>query len=233
MNIVHNIDYKLFLEANPDFKCDLVFSDVPYGINAGKMGFVTEQKVVKQKSGKILRTKPKGYGIEEWDTHVPGQDYFDSMVRISGHQIIFGIEYANWTGIGPGRIKWNKGVAEGMSFKSYEMAYCSAIDYEYQLDYLFSGMMQGKSHLEPMVMQGDKRKNEKRIHPTQKPVYMYLIALMAFAVPGMKIFDSHVGSGSLRIACDIFGCDFVGCEINEATFTRQEQRFLKHKHKLF
>ena len=232
-NIVHNIDYRLFLDQNKGFKCDIVLSDIPYGINAGNMPYVKQDGRIKQKNGRVMVTPKKHYGNEDWDVEVPKQDYYDLMKAISSNQIIFGIEYADWLTETNGRLKWNKGVAEGMSFKSYELAYCSFIDNQDEIDYLWSGMMQGKSHLEPMVMQGNKKKNEKRIHPTQKPIILYYMILEKYAKPGMVIFDSHVGSGSLRIACDIFGCHFVGCEINKNTFDKQEARYTNFKHKLF
>ena len=74
------------------------------------------------------------------------------------------------TGVGTGRIKWDKGVAEGMSFKKYELAYCSMIDYEMESPLLWTGMCQAKSLSEPMTQQGNKKLNEKRIHPCHKPI---------------------------------------------------------------
>ena len=88
-------------------------------------------------------------------------------------QIIFGIEYFEWVGVGSGRIKWIKGVPEGVSFKGYELAYCSLIYDEVELPLLWAGMFQAKSLSDPMIQQGNKQLNEKRIHPTHKPVMLY------------------------------------------------------------
>ena len=99
---------------------------------------------------------------------------------VSKHQIIFGVEYVNWEGLGTGRIKWNKGVAEGISFKPYEMAYCSFINYEMPIDLLWAGMQQAKSITEPMTSQGNKKLNEKRIHPCHKPIMLYDIIYQTF-----------------------------------------------------
>ena len=77
-------------------------------------------------------------------------------------------------------------------------------------------------------MQGDKRKNEKRIHPTQKPVALYEWIFSKYAKPGDKILDTHLGSGSSRIAAYNASLDFVGCEIDAHYFKAQEERFKEH-----
>jgi len=227
---MHNTDYRNVITLGTKF--DILITDVPYGINAGEMPFIKHQNSPKQKSGNRLTTPKKNYSTESWDNEVPDQEYFDLMKKVSDNQIIFGVDYVNWEGMGDGRIKWNKGVAEGMSFKSFERAYCSMIDFEYEVNYLWSGMMQGKSPLQPMVMQGNKKLNEKRIHPCHKPVIMWFMLLTKFATPGMVILDTHAGSGSLRIACAEFGCGYVGCEISTDTFNRQEKRWNQYKSKL-
>lgn len=69
---------------------------------------------------------------------------------------------------------------------------------------------------------------EKKIHPTQKPVELYKFLLKRYAKPGNKIFDSHLGSGSSRIAAYDLGFDFVGTEIDETYFADEEKRFAEH-----
>ena len=88
-------------------------------------------------------------------------------------------------------------------------------------------MLQGESMDRGHVMQGNKAKNEKRIHPTQKPIALYAWLLQNYANPdaGGGIFDSHLGSGSSRIAAYKLGFDFVGCEIDKGYFEAQEKRF--------
>jgi site-specific DNA-methyltransferase (adenine-specific) len=232
-------DCNHIMRSLPHKWADIAICDIPYGIGAGKMAFLSEKNTtVKQKNGARLnpRKKNKPYTIKEWDSKVPDQKYFDELRRISKHQIIFGVDYVDWTGLGSGRIKWDKGVADGMSFNRYERAYCSLIDYEMDLPLLFSGMMQAKSLSEPMIPQGNKKLNEKRIHPTQKPVLLYLRLLQLFASSNMKIFDSHLGSGSNRIACWDFGIsEFLACEIDPEYHLKQENRFNEHlrQYKLF
>lgn len=77
-------------------------------------------------------------------------------------------------------------------------------------------------------MQGNKALNERRIHPTQKPVLLYKWLLMKYAKPGDLIFDPFLGSGSSRIAAYDLGMNFEGCEINKTYFELQNQRFNEH-----
>jgi len=173
LNVI-NIDCSEYMRSVPDGYFDLGICDIPYGLNVSKMAFTRETKtLVRQKNGSRLNFKRKTYPQKDWDLFPPNQEYFDELKRICKHQIIFGIEYVNWEGVGNGRIKWNKGVSDKVSFKGYELAYCSMIEHVDQIDLLWSGFCQAKSLSEPMVQQGNKKLNEKRIHPTQKPVLLY------------------------------------------------------------
>lgn len=79
------------------------------------------------------------------------------------------------------------------------------------------------------MLQEDMKEKEKRIHPTQKPVALYEWLLRRYAKEGDKILDTHVGSGSSRIACEKLGFDFVGYEIDEYYWQEQEKRFQTEK----
>lgn len=70
-----------------------------------------------------------------------------------------------------------------------------------------------------------KETGQKKIHPHQKPVDLYAWLLSNYAKPGDKIFDSHLGSGSSRIAAYKMGFDFYGTEIDKEYFDAQETRF--------
>ena len=94
--------------------------------------------------------------------------------------------------------------------------------------YMWSGMMQGKSITEGDTMQGNKSLNEKRIHPTQKPVALYDWIFKNYAEPGQKILDTHLGSGSSRIAAYEAGLGFIGFEIDPFYFQLEEERFSEH-----
>lgn len=89
-------------------------------------------------------------------------------------------------------------------------------------------MFQGKSITDGTTQQGNKALNEKRIHPTQKPVALYEWLLQKYAKEGWRILDTHLGSGSSRIAAYNLGFEFVGCEIEPTYFQLQEQRFAEH-----
>lgn len=78
------------------------------------------------------------------------------------------------------------------------------------------------------MIQGNMAKKEIRIHPTQKPVALYNWIFQRYAKPGDKIIDTHLGSGSSRIAAYDMGLDFVGTEIDETYFKLQEERFARH-----
>ena len=234
-SLVYNEDCMVGLKRFPDGYFDLAICDIPYGIDVGNMAYLKETKTtVKQKNGTRLNgnKNKKPYTQKEWDKEAPPQEYFDELRRVSKEQIIFGVEYVNWTGLGNGRIKWNKGVAEGMSFKKYEMAYASMLDEEIELPLLWAGMCQAKSLSEAMTQQGNKKLNEKRIHPCHKPRLLYKKLISDYGFEGMKLLDTHVGGGSIRIEADLANCDFTGFEIDEEYYLKQEKRFTNFKKQL-
>lgn len=98
---VENIDCMLGMKKYPDQYFDWCIADIPYGINVGNMAFTQEtKKTVKQRNGNRLRIPKDKYALKNWDTEVPDQAYFDEVRRISKNQIIFGVEYVNWRGVG-------------------------------------------------------------------------------------------------------------------------------------
>lgn len=165
---------------------------------------------------------------EVWQ--VPDERYFDELRRVSKQQIIWGVNYFNYS-FSPGRVVWDK-CNGASSFSDCEIAYCSLHDSVRLYRYMWNGMCQGKSITEGYIMQGDKSKNEKRIHPTQKPVALYAWLYQQYAKPGDKILDTHLGSGSSRIAAWKLGLDFVGFEIDKYYFDLQEQRFAEEQRQL-
>jgi site-specific DNA-methyltransferase (adenine-specific) len=228
-----NKEYETDIYEIPDKKFDIAICDIPYGINVGKMAFLSETNcLVKQKNGTKLRTKNQIHTPKDWDEKVPTQEYFDELKRISKNQIIWGVNYVDWVGLETGRIKWDKGFAKGVSFNRYEYAYCSLINYEMELPLLWAGMCQAKSLREPMVQQGNKKLNEKRLHPCQKPILLSLKLLMLFAKEGMSIIDTHAGVFGMAIACDMFGCNFIGYEKDKEYFDKGVNRYNEYKKQL-
>lgn len=208
--------------------------DIPYGINVGNMAYLNEtKKTITQKNGSKTMVKSKViYDKMDWDMSIPGQEYFDELCRISKNQIIFGVEYVDWEGLESGRIKWDKGVSDGVSFKKYELAYCSSINYTYDLQLLWTGMCQAKSLKEPMTQKGNKKLNEKRIHPCHKPVMLYDKIIQEFIPAGSRCLDTHGGGMSIAISCDKSDIDLDICEINEKYFNAGVNRYNNYKRQL-
>lgn len=221
-----------YMGTLPDKAFNLAVCDIPYGLKVGRMAYLSEMNTtVKQKNGTRLNgnKNKRPYTKKNWDSEVPTQEYFDELCRVSENQIIFGIEYTGWKGVGTGRIRWDKGFAEEVSFKRYETAYCSMIDYEMTLPLLWAGMQQAKSLREPMVAQGNKKLNEKRIHPTQKPVMLYQFLLMGFAWPAQKILDTHSGSLSIGIACHELGMYLTAIENDSEYYEAGKKRLQNYQ----
>lgn len=207
---------------------DIAIVDPPYGIGASNMSYVREVNSIKQSNGNKIRIPKKKYDTADWDKHPISPEQLMEIKRVSKHQIIFGIDFFDvpFDDSG-GRILWNKLVPESLSFKGYERAYCSLIDYEMEIKLLWSGMMQAKSLSEPTVQNGNKKKNQKRIHPTEKPKLLYQKLLLEFLPNGGKIIDTHLGSGSHALAVAELGIEYslVACEISEIYYKSSYKRF--------
>lgn len=148
--------------------------------------------------------------IIAWDI-APGKEYFDELFRISRNQIIWG---GNYFSLPPTRcfLIWKKlTITENFSMAMAEYAWTSFNTNAKVFDYAPQG-----------------QKGETRFHPTQKPVALYKWVYKLFANEGDKIIDTHLGSGSSRIAAYDMNLDFVGCEIDKNYFDKQEERFEKH-----
>lgn len=158
--------------------------------------------------------------IDTWD--IPGKEYFHELERVSQNQIVWGCNYYDYI-FGPGRIIWDK-CNGSSSFSDCEIAYCSVHDSVRIFRYMWNGMMQGKSIEEGHIQQGNKRLNEKRIHPCQKPVNLYLWLLQRYAKAGDKILDTHVGSASSLVACNRMGFDYVGFEKSKEVYEMANKR---------
>jgi len=94
---------------------------------------------------------------------------------------------------------------------------------------MWNGMMQGKSIEEGWIMQGNKKLNEKRIHPTQKPVALYEWIVQRYFQPGWKVLDTHVGSASSLIAYHKHGIKYVGFELDKKYFKDAKERLEEFK----
>jgi len=218
---VYNEDCIAGLNRYTDKFFDLAIVDPEYG--RGEDGGKNRGKNVRQKNGTATFVPSGTYENKEWDKAPAGPKYFAELIRVSKHQIIWGCNYYPQY-FGPGRIIWDK-CNDGSDQSQCEIAYNSLTSRVDLCRYMWRGMMQGKSISEGYIQQGNKKLNEKRIHPTQKPVVLYKWLLQKFAQPGWNILDTHLGSGSSRIAAYELGFDFYGWEVDKDYYKDQEDRF--------
>lgn len=150
-----------------------------------------------------------GYGkkIIAWD-NAPGKEYFDELFRVSKQQIIWG---GNYFSLPPCRcfLIWEKtNIPENFTMAQCEYAWTSFRDN--------AKIFRHTSH---------RTKDEVHFHPTEKPISLYAWIFQKYAKPGYRILDTHLGSGSSRLAARDAGLDFVWCEIDKEYFDKQEERW--------
>lgn len=204
---IHNIDCMELLKATPDKFYELAIVDPPYGIDAGN-SFGGEIR----KSGNGCAMK-SAFEKKSWDLEIPTIEYFSELKRISKNRIVWGANYMT-TYLPPsmGWIVWDKDNGT-TKFSDCELAYTSFENALRKFTYTWNGMIQG-----------DMKKKEQRIHPTQKPVKLYEWLLTNYAKPGDKILDTHLGSGSHAIACNNLGFELTACELDKDYFDASVKR---------
>lgn len=156
----------------------------------------------------------------DWDASRPDAEYFKELMRVSKRQIIWGGNYFSDMLRPSNFICWDKRCNDAMSnnFADCELAWMSPeLGPARMFRYVWNGMIQG-----------NMRDKEERFHPTQKPVALYAWLYDHYAHKGDRILDTHLGSGSSRIAAYDAGLDFVGYEIDPEYFAKQETRFAEH-----
>jgi site-specific DNA-methyltransferase (adenine-specific) len=209
-----------FLRQTPDDAFDLAITDPPYFKDAANKLFRGGNEC---KTTGVRRNRYPELG--HWG--IPTAEYFRELQRVSKHQIVWGINYfteaaAQGGMIAPGRIVWDK-VNTKSTFSDCEIALNSKITGIRKFTFMWNGMIQG-STADGTKQEGNKRKNEKRIHPTQKPVQLYRWLLEKYAEPGDSILDTHLGSGSIAIACFERNHPFTGIEKDHTFFKKAAQR---------
>lgn len=205
---VHNMDCMEGMKQYPDKYFDLAIVDPPYGIGANKMQLGNGKR-------KIYR------GESDWDSAIPTTAYWEELFRVSKNQIIWGGNYfmSKIQRDSPCWIFWDKNNGDSL-FADGEMAWTS----------FDSPVRLAKIHWCGSAAKHETGQN--KIHPTQKPIKLYSWILHNYANEGDKILDTHLGSGSSRIACDKAGFDFVGFELDKDYFDAQEKRFKQYKSQL-
>jgi len=180
---------------------DLAIVDPPYGIGANKE---------KEHNGW------KSYGVKEWDNEIPKKEYFDELKRVSKNQIVWGGNYM--TEFLPPKmcwLLWDKGQRD-FSLADGELAWTS-----------FDKAMRIFEMPRATAMK-DAKDNGGKIHATQKPVKLYEWILMNYAKQGDKILDTHLGSGSIALACHNLGFDLTACELDKEYFDASQKRLKEH-----
>jgi len=192
---ITNEDNMELMSRYPDNHFELAIVDPPYGINAGKMNMG---------SGKHKFSKDK-----VWDEGIPNQEYFNELFRVSKNQIIWGgnyfTEYLHPT---PHWLVWDK-KNPNLSFAEGEMAW----------------VREGKNLRIYAKYSAMPEEYGGKIHPTQKFVKLYEWQLMNYAKEGDKILDTHLGSGSIAIACHNLGYELTACELDKEYFENAINRF--------
>jgi len=209
-NTVHLCDCMDYMKGLPDNAFDLAIVDPPYGIGVDGVNPI---------QNKSMDQNHEFDHSKQWDKAIPEKAYFTEVSRVSSNQIIWGGNYfLDYLGFCKAPIVWDK-LNGGSMFADGEMAWTSRNlprnlrIYKHQWCGAFKSSERGAI----------------KIHPTQKPIALYKWLLQNYAKPGQTIFDSHVGSGSIRIACHDMGYDFTGCELDPDYHAAQEDRFNTHK----
>ena len=203
---ITNEDNMELMSRYKDNHFDLAIVDPPYGGNDA-IGLKNN------KNGKKQATKRTDYKV--FENVEPPNEYFEELIRVSKHQIIWGVNFYNNFNLSGGRICWDK---KGTAFGRAELAYYSGSKSVNICEIVWNGMIQH-----------DMKNKEVRIHPTQKPVKLYEWILMNYAKEGDKILDTHLGSGSIAIACHNLGFDLTACELDKEYFDSTMKRINNHK----
>ena len=200
---LYNEDCLQAMKAMQDKQFDLAIVDPPYGIDLANMNMGAG------KSKKASKIENRKWKPKDWDKNTPTKEYFDELFRVSKNQIVWG---GNYFELPPcyGYVVWDKEIPEGLSFSDCEMAWHSFKKAARMFRY--SAYLDKKS----------------KFHPTQKPVKLYKWILHNYAKEGDKILDTHLGSGSIAIACWDMGFDLDGFEIDKEYYDKACKRLNQH-----
>jgi site-specific DNA-methyltransferase (adenine-specific) len=196
------------MKRYPDNYFDLAIVDPPYGI-----GIDGQKKSIKK--GSQIR---KHHEFKGWDKAIPTEEYFNELKRVSKNQIIWGGNYfTEYLKPTKSWIFWYKG-QQDLTMSDGEMAWTSTNEVTRMFNLHRTHLWQ-----------------EKPNHPTQKPIKLYKWILDKYAKQGDKILDTHLGSGSIAIACHDYGFNLTACELDKEYYDKAIQRIQNHvsQQKLF
>ena len=208
---ITNEDNMELMARYEDNYFDLAIVDPPYGINAD------DKNSTDKKQSKKSAYKSKNYGSQKWDNSIPNDEYFEELKRVSKKQIVWGANFFNLQG---GMLYWHKRVTMP-TYSQGELAWLSWLNKIDFVDIAWHGMIQH-----------DMKNKETRIHPTQKPVKLYEWLLMNYAKDDFRILDTHLGSGSIAIACHNLGYDLTACELDKDYYNAAIKRIEQHKQQI-
>lgn len=195
----------------PDNYFDLALVDPEYGIGADNKNSTSK------KQSKKSASFSKDYGNQKWDIKCASIDYFKELKRVSKKQVIWGVNYYPYEDLFVGgRLFWDKGVTMP-TYSKGELAYLSWLNSVHYVKIDWHGMIQH-----------DMKNKETRIHPTQKPIKLYKWLLEKYAKEGDKILDTHLGSGSIAIACHDYGFELTACELDDDYYDKAIERIQNH-----
>ena len=198
ISLIHG-DSLQALKSYGDNYFDVAIVDPPYGIDW-----------MQQIQNPNTKANWKQYENKEWDKQTPTDEYWEQLFRVSKNQIVWGWNYfVEYFHSCPSYIVWNK-EASG-NYSDCEIAWCSYKGTNKIFKWLWNGFR--------------KQQPEERIHPTQKPVALYDWIIQNYCAEANLILDTHVGSGSSRIAAAKAGKQFIGFEIDPEYYEKQEKRF--------
>ncbi len=198
-------DNMKLMSRYPDNYFDLAIVDPPYGM----------PKDSTHGRGKLKNRMLNNGSVENWDIK-PNPEYFVELERVSKNQIIWGGNYFDLKG-SRGFVIWDK----EQPFENF-----SAAEYAWMSFQTVSKIFR---------LPATRTKDEVKIHPTQKPILLYKWLLDKYAKEGDKILDTHLGSGSIAIACHDYGFDLTACELDKEYFDKAMERIKNHtnQQKLF
>jgi site-specific DNA-methyltransferase (adenine-specific) len=210
---ITNEDNMQLMARYPDKYFDLAIVDPPYGLGMG---------------GSLNVNSKVNYENKTWDTEIPSNEYFDELKRISKNQIVWGGNYFGylWQVGCKGFICWNK-LNHHDNRADVEMAWTSFNKLAKYVEYMWDGNRYGtKGNIKGVG------KPTIRIHPTEKPIFLYEWLLINYAKEGDKILDTHLGSGSIAIACHNLGFELTACELDKDYYEAAMKRLEQHKQQL-
>jgi site-specific DNA-methyltransferase (adenine-specific) len=202
MLTITNEDNMELMARYPDNYFDLAIVDPPYGIG------IDGQKESICKNPKHNR---KSHEHKGWDNSIPSKNYFTELKRVSKNQIIWGGNYfTEYLKPTKAWIFWYKGQND-LTMSDGEMAWTSFQTVTRQIEINRASLIA-----------------QNTFHPTEKPYKLYKWLLDKYAKQGDKILDTHLGSGSIAIACHDYGFDLTACELDKEYFDKAMQRINNH-----